>query len=158
MTESAGASWSLVTKYSAEQGVSWGVERRHAASDAEYAKYKDWCTAHGLDNHEYVVRFTPWEASGLALTPNMAPYHTELHISHWVVWHHPDSMPGDTDLVQAEELERVRELLAADMAAAAGHRGASTEGLRAWAPRQDEFALFQNVPGMRSIATIAHSH
>ena len=156
--ESAGASWSLVTKYAAEQGVSWGVERRLAESDAEYAKYKEWCMAQGLDNHEYVVNFTPWEASGFALTPNLAPYHTAPQISHWVVWHHPDRMPGDTDLVQADELELVRDLLAADMASTVGHGAASSEELRAWVPRPDELALFQNTPDMRSIETIAHSH
>ena len=68
------------------------------------------------------------------------PYSVELGMSHWVLWHHPQhNLPGDSELQPAEELRLLEILLGVSV-------------------RSSEAIVFQNVPTMRSIPTIAHSH
>jgi len=43
--------------------------RRHPSADAEYGRYKTFCTQQGLDNHSYVVKYTPWAGLPFCLTP-----------------------------------------------------------------------------------------
>ena len=67
-------------------------------SPRRYSVYKQGIAALGLDNHAYVVANTGWRLGGTAaLEPNLVPYYVEP-ASHWVLWHHPDCTPGDTDL------------------------------------------------------------
>lgn len=140
------ADWASVKAHALQSAVNWDSDsRRHPSSDAEYRVYKEWISSQGLDNHDYVVRFTPLEVD-VALVPNLAPYHTEAGISHWVLWHHPSALAGDMELDPEAESERVRELLGMDVGKAAGLvlEGAVASA-REHGPRGDELALFQNV-------------
>jgi hypothetical protein len=120
--------------------------RRHPSGEAIYSRYKAWIQERGLDNHGYIVRYAKWSASGLALEPNLVPYHLEAGVSHWVLWHHPDlDAPGDKTLDPSEERLLVARLL--------GDEESSGPTLR-----PSEVIVYQNAPANRSIPTIAHSH
>ncbi len=137
------ASWSSIAAFSTNQVAERAAGRgpmRGAAMEARYTQYKEWIAAAGLDNHGYVTNFVEWDAgTSAALEPNLVPYDVEEGISHWVLWHHPDSMDGAAELDPAAEWQIVCRLLGVDL-------------------RDDEAIVFQNVPSMRSIPTIAHAH
>ena len=113
-----------------------------------YELYKSWCNEHGrLSNTEYVLKYVHWQSSGRlsgsALEPALAPYLLEEGIEHWILWHHPErGTPGDTNLDREDEID-----LAMDLAAQAGARLV-----------RHDVVCFQNVPELRSIPQIAHSH
>lgn len=144
----AGCSWEGLAAYKADQLRERAAGRgpnRLPSVEAAYGAYKAGILAQGLDNHGYVVKHALWRSGetwrgGAALEPNLVPYHLAAGISHWVLWHHPDGVAGDTELDPAAELALVRALLGQE------------------APREDEALVFQNVPAHRSIGTIAHSH
>lgn len=100
--------------------------RRHPSGDAEYGRYKAWCVQQGLDNHAYVVKYTPWAGLPYCLTPCMITYHVEPGISHWILWHDPTMIAGDTDLSAIDELRTVHHLLSDDIV-----------------PRPDEVLVYQ---------------
>ena len=143
---SSSSSWSTIAAYAADQlgeSAAGRGPRRHPNVEADYARYKRDIEGMGLSNHEYLAAHTAWNGRRSALEPNLVPYHVEHGISHLVLWHHPDDMDGaSTELDPSAELEIVREIL--------GERGCP--------PRPSEAVIFQNVPSMRSVPTIAHSH
>jgi hypothetical protein len=146
-------SWAGIAAYSTnqvEQRAAGLGPMRHPDMEALYTRYKAWIRTQQLDNHGYVATYTRWEPLALdgvarpcALEPNIVPYHVEPGVEHWVLWHHPDVTAGETELEPAEELRVLHGLLRADGVASL---------------RPDEVIVFQNVPSMRSIPTIAHSH
>jgi len=134
-----------------------GLERSpEAASD--YRRYRDWMRRRGMDSHANVLKHSHWEPNGVAFTPNLLPYDLERGISHWVLWHHPQQLAGNSRLNAKDECDLVRELLGREVAVAEGYRHVRGNFARAWGPRADEIEVFQNVPGKRSIPTIAHVH
>ena len=109
-----------------------------------YEKYKQWCVKHGqITNAEYVLKFVRWRHKGIALEPSLAPYLLEDGIEHWILWHHPTHTPGSTELDRASEAQLAIQLVARET------------GLRVDA---DDVLCFQNIPQLRSIPSIAHSH
>ena len=110
-----------------------------------YDKYKRWCVEHGrISNAEYVLRYVHWH-KGSALEPSLAPYLLEDGIEHWILWHHPDPTPGDTELSRDAEAR----IAIAHVVRASGGSAHVDE---------DHLVCFQNVLPLRSIPTIAHSH
>ena len=101
----APSSWEGVAVHASDQAgereAGRGLGRRPEV-EQEYTVYKDWIAEQGLDNHRYVVKITEWEQQGggaaVALEPNLVPYDLEPGISHWVLWHHPDSCAGSTEV------------------------------------------------------------
>ena len=115
--------------------------RRTQERNADYDRYKAWCEARGLSNHEYVLRYVAW-TQGAALEPALAPYELTEGIEHWILWHHPAEVPGDRELDPRREEQLALKLLALERVHPAAH----------------QILSFQNVPSLRSIPTIAHSH
>ena len=141
-------SWAGIAAYAADQAAERSAGRgphRKPEVEAQYNVYKQAIAAQGLDNHGFVVKNARWQQLGdtaakAALEPNLVPYFVDP-ATHWVLWHHPDDLPGDTELEPAAELALVQRLLGDSCA-----------------PRDEEVILFQNIPAQRSIPTIAHSH
>merc|ERR1711998_245408 len=117
-----------------------GVVRTQESVD-RYQRYKDWCAARRLSNEEYVLKHTSWSPNGTALAPNLSPYAVESGVWHFVLWHHPELVPGSTELSPQGELEVLRDILQA-------HGAQVTE---------DEVIIFQNEATNRSLPTIAHT-
>ena len=115
--------------------------RRTPELNADYDRYKAWCEARGVTNHDYVLRYVQWR-EGAAIEPALAPYELTEGIEHWILWHHPSHVPGDRELDPQQEDQLALELLALEHVHPARHQVLS----------------FQNVPSLRSIPTIAHSH
>jgi hypothetical protein len=46
----------------------------------------------------------PYTTLFRSLEPNLVPYFVDP-ATHWVLWHHPDDLPGDTELEPAAELD-----------------------------------------------------
>jgi len=110
-----------------------------------YGDYKEWCSTQGLTNADYVKQYVEWcDESEIAFEPCLAPYHLSPKVQHWILWHHPDSIPGGSILVPSKEIETVRSLL-------------QSPG-QSMLLQNDEVICFQNLPSIRSIPTIAHSH
>ena len=117
---------------------------RSPAGNAQYEVYKAWCTARAISNPDYVVRYVAWHDDA-ALEPALAPYLLVDGIEHWILWHHPNKTPGDTELDPASEAAVARALVAREIKGEAS-------------PSDVPLVCFQNVPPLRSIPTIAHSH
>ena len=115
--------------------------RRTPERNVDYERYKAWCKARGLTNHDYVLRYVQWR-DGAAVEPALAPYELTDGIEHWILWHHPSRLPGDHPLDPKEEDALATRLLA-------------QEGVNL---PPNHIQSFQNVPSLRSIPTIAHSH
>ena len=139
-------SWEELHVHAANQSARYETGEypgRSEAGNTMYDLYKRWCVEHGrMSNAEYVLRYVHWHG-GSALEPSLAPYLLEEGIEHWILWHHPDRTPGTTEL--NSESERRTAVL---------HVGREV-GVRL---DLDHVVCFQNVPPLRSIPTIAHSH
>ena len=116
---------------------------RSSAGNAQYEIYKRWCVARGLSNEQYVLRYVRWR-DGVALEPALAPYLLERELEHWVLWHNPDraAVSSDTELQPESELALAVALFDA-------------EGVRLG---PEDLVTFQNIPALRSIPRIPHSH
>ena len=117
---------------------------RSSAGNAQYEIYKRWCVARGLSNEQYVLRYVRWR-DGVALEPALAPYLLERELEHWVLWHNPEvaaAMSSDAELQPESELALAVALFDA-------------EGVRL---RPEDLVTFQNIPALRSIPRIPHSH
>ena len=117
---------------------------RSSAGNAQYEIYKRWCVARGLSNEQYVLRYVRWR-HGVALEPALAPYLLERELEHWVLWHNPEvaaAVSSDTELQPESELA---------LAVALFH----AEGVRLG---PEDLVTFQNIPALRSIPRIPHSH
>ena len=134
------ADLALFAEHRGRQAPGTRQPRRHPGTEAQYDLYKAWCLQQGVDNHAYVVKYTPWDGRAFCLTPCLVPYHTEAGVSHWILWHDPASVPGDTELDPVDQHSKVCTLLGDA------------------APRPDEVIIYQNQPESRSIPTIAHAH
>ena len=88
-------------------------------------------------------RYIWWRPGGVALEPCLAPYLLADGLEHWILWHHPRRTPGDSELNRETEARTALTLLGLD-----GTAGLGRDGL----------VCFQNVPPLRSLPTIAHSH
>jgi len=116
---------------------------RSPEGNAAYEQYKQWCEQNGLiTNAGYVLKYVQWH-DGRALEPSLAPYLLNDGIEHWILWHHPDRTEGDATLDRPSEL-----LSAVEMIARQG-------GVRV---DPAHIICYQNVPPLRSIPSIAHSH
>ena len=150
--------WAALRAYAADQ-LHREPPPRTAASDQLYATYKEWCTARGLTNAEYVERYVKWDPDGVALEPSLSPYHlSPPTVQHWILWHHPRRAPGDSALLPGRELALVRRLLRRDLQAAGAAGAAPTTTGEDEAPLRLDAVCYQNVPALRSIPQIAHSH
>ncbi|KAL1510489.1 hypothetical protein AB1Y20_006794 [Prymnesium parvum] len=89
--------------------------RRTPARNEDYERYKAWCHARGLSNHDYVVKYVHWKDKA-AIEPALAPYELEDGIEHWILWHHPSHVPGSQELDPIEERRLALSLLALDKA------------------------------------------
>jgi len=141
-------SWHGLKLYAAEASDDKNTIKKHPtrtlASANDYEKYIEWCELQGITNAEYVERHANWENGGKhAFEPCTFPYFLDPTIQHWVLWHHPKLVPGTTTLVPKEELTTVAALVGAD--------GKETS-------LKNNAICFQNLPSLRSIPTIAHSH
>ena len=140
-------SWSDLMEHSTNQSARYAAGEypgRSPEGNAMYERYKRWCVENGgISNAAYVLKFVLWDESGCALEPSLAPYLLEAGIEHWILWHHPDRTPGDTELNSTSEARLARSLIA--------HAGAELD------PR-GHLLCYQNVPALRSIPSIAHSH
>ena len=94
--------------------------------------------------HDDILLSVDW-SDGVGFEPSWAPYNLDgegSRIEHWVLWHHPDRLPGDAVL----RPERERALLAGLLR----RHGAAL-------PTTDRLVIFQNEPSRRSLPSIAHS-
>eukprot|EP00308_Calcidiscus_leptoporus_P013338 CAMPEP_0119390096 /NCGR_PEP_ID=MMETSP1334-20130426/111921_1 /TAXON_ID=127549 /ORGANISM="Calcidiscus leptoporus, Strain RCC1130" /LENGTH=209 /DNA_ID=CAMNT_0007412497 /DNA_START=84 /DNA_END=713 /DNA_ORIENTATION=- len=115
---------------------------RSSSGTAEYAVYKRWCSARSMSNEQYVLRYVRWRAGGVALEPALAPYLLEHGLEHWILWHHPEAAKSDTVLQPESEAALALALFDA-------------EGVRL---TRNDLVCFQNIPQLRSLPTIPHSH
>eukprot|EP00747_Dinoflagellata_sp_TGD_P103497 gnl/TRDRNA2_/TRDRNA2_168983_c0_seq2.p1 gnl/TRDRNA2_/TRDRNA2_168983_c0~~gnl/TRDRNA2_/TRDRNA2_168983_c0_seq2.p1 ORF type:complete len:359 (+),score=31.99 gnl/TRDRNA2_/TRDRNA2_168983_c0_seq2:111-1187(+) len=151
-------SWEDVLVHAEKRGIGDALKRNDTI-ESEYRRYRSWLAQQGMVNHEYVLQNEPWEENaGIAFSPNMFPYETEPNISHWVLWHHPEQVAGDSELEPSAELMLVCELLGTEIAASEGHPNMTADSAYPWGPRKDEIVLFQNLPEKRSIQQVAHAH
>ena len=127
--------------HQSEQYAAGKYPIRSPQGDAQYEVYKAWCSERGISNSEYVLKYVQWHA-GVAFEPSLAPYHLNEGLEHWILWHHPRSMSGDTNLGKEQELKLALTLLTAE--------GANLS--------RADIICYQNVPPLRSLPTIAHSH
>lgn len=141
-------SWEDLKAHAANQSARYAAGEypgRSPNGNAMYDRYKRWCIEHGrISNADYVVRYVRWHG-GSALEPSLAPYLLDDGIEHWILWHHPNKTPGDTELDPASEAAVARALVAREIKGEAS-------------PSDVPLVCFQNVPPLRSIPTIAHSH
>lgn len=145
--------WERLRVYARDQFTTEVQVDRSAQSNKTYDEYKKWCQSRGLSNAEYVRRHVHWdERTGLGFEPNLAPLHFPEEpkepaggaIMQYVLWHR--SVPGDTVLDMAEELELVHIILGIDV-----------KGSDRLAPGRDVI-LFQNDARIRSVPEIVHAH
>lgn len=80
------ADLALFAEHRGRQAPGTRQPRRHPGTEAQYDLYKAWCLQQGVDNHAYVVKYTPWDGRAFCLTPCLVPYHTEAGVSHWIFW------------------------------------------------------------------------
>mmetsp|Transcript_24007 Transcript_24007/g.48825 ORF Transcript_24007/g.48825 Transcript_24007/m.48825 type:complete len:235 (+) Transcript_24007:60-764(+) len=127
---------------------------RSSAGNAQYNIYKRWCVARGLSNEQYVLRYVRWQQirmldgvkfDGVALEPALAPYMLERELEHWVLWHNPDT---DAAVSSNGELQPESELTLAVALFA-------LQGVRL---RPEDVVCFQNIPVLRSLPRVPHSH
>ena len=142
------ASWEVLKAYASEpMGFSDDASLFSRAPSAQrfYDDYKAWCASRGLSTADDVKQSVEWVQPGscshrVCLEPNWAPYLLENDIEHWVLWHDPDAVPGDTELDPEAEKEVLKALL--------------DEAF----PDESCLVVFQNLPSRRSLQAIAHSH
>ena len=140
-------SWSDLHLHASNQTARFAAGEypgRSRDGNAEYEVYKRWCKARGLSNEQYVLRYVRWRR-GVALEPALAPYLLEHGLEHWILWHNPEASGGvrpDAELEPESERALAAELLGAE--------GVHTT--------RDDLVCFQNVPALRSLPTIPHSH
>ena len=138
--------WQELHDHAANQSARYAVGEypgRSPAGNAQYELYKQWCADHGqMSNAQYVLRYVQWHDYS-ALEPSLAPYLLDDGIEHWILWHHPVRTPGDTELDREREVRRAVELIARD-------GGVQLDPTL--------LVCFQNIPPLRSIPSIAHSH
>ena len=145
------ASWETIEAYAADQ-VGEAAEgrgpRRTQAVEARYRRYTEWCSSRGHTGVDLILATAIWQAADagperhpvrVALEVNIVPYYCEAGISHWVLWYHPDDLPGTADLDPELYLPHLRVFLPALRAA-------------------DEVLAFQNRPQFRSVPQMAHAH
>ena len=124
--------------------VAWHFGRASGAQQ-RYAEYRAWCASRGVAIHDDILASVDWR-DGAGFEPSWAPYNLsnldDERIEHWVLWHHPDQLPGDAVL----RPERERALLAGLLR----RHGAAL-------PTSDRLVIFQNEPSRRSLPSIAHS-
>mmetsp|Transcript_8895 Transcript_8895/g.23602 ORF Transcript_8895/g.23602 Transcript_8895/m.23602 type:complete len:111 (+) Transcript_8895:27-359(+) len=76
--------WMQLQSHAREQAanVAQGLyPRRTPERNEDYERYKAWCIARGLTNHDYVLRYVAWR-SGAAIEPALAPYELSGGIEH----------------------------------------------------------------------------
>lgn len=138
--------WEELAEHARNQSARYAAGEypgRTAAGNAQYELYKRWCTSQGLSNADYVRRYVQWDSTlHAALEPALSPYLLEDGIEHWILWHDPENVHGSTELDMEREVPLALKLLAT--------AGAALD--------QSELVVYQNVPPMRSLPTIAHSH
>ena len=140
-------SWEAIQIYGArqaEEAEAGRGPRRTEGIEERYRRYKQWCAERGHTGVELVSATAIWltaapcgavDGAGgarVALEVNIVPYHLDAGISHWVLWYHPDSTPGDADL---------------DGSFFAAHVRLFLPSLRV----EDELVAFQNLPQYRSV-------
>ena len=138
-------SWAQVMQFAGDQhgaAAAGRKPRRMAAVEAEYARYRRWIRERGLANHEFVIRHAAWSGAPptAAFEPNLVPYALQAGISHWVLWRHPDVVPGRARLDPKRELAELRRILAEEGTGggegdAAAGRGGGRRGRRDDDPR-----------------------
>ena len=142
------ASWKLLKAY-ADDPMAFAddtkVFSRDESAQKFYDEYKAWCKARGLSTSEDVQQSVEWVQPGrcqhrVCLEPNWAPYRLESPIEHWVLWHDPDAVKGDTELHPEVEKIIIRAILGDAF------------------PNDSHIVVFQNIPSRRSLHAIAHSH
>ena len=145
------ASWETIEAYATDQAVEAAAgrgPRRTQAIDARYKRYTEWCATRGHTGVDLILATAIWQSVDagserppvrLALEVNIVPYHVADGITHWVLWYHPDSLPGTTDLEPELYLPHLRAFLPSLRAA-------------------DEVVAFQNLPQFRSVPQMAHAH
>ena len=147
--------WDSLTRFAANPTGSeeqWAPFARKAEAQRTYDDYKAWCEARGVSVAEDIVDSVEWvdacsaASHRVGLEPSWAPYNLASDIEHWVLWHHPNDIPGHTDLAPSSEEAIVKELL---------QRFGGTATAR---PEEDQLVTFQNIPLRRSVSDIAHSH
>ena len=140
-------SWSELHLHATNQSDRYAAGEypgRSSAGNAQYEIYKRWCVTRGLSNEQYVMRYVRWQ-DGVALEPALAPYLLERELEHWVLWHNPEvaaAVSSDAGLVPESELALALALFDA-------------EGVRL---TPEDLVTFQNIPALRSIPRIPHSH
>ena len=139
-------SWEELHLHAANQSARYAASEypgRSPDGNAMYDEYKQWCVEHGkISNAEYVLKYVNWQ-DGVALEPSLAPYLLEDGIEHWILWHHPDRTQADVELDREEEARLA-------LAFVARQGGVQLDPA--------DLVCYQNVPALRSIPTIAHSH
>jgi hypothetical protein len=136
--------WQELRQHAGNQSLRYSAGEypgRSPAGNTQYAVYKAWCRARGITNPQYVIDYVQWHNNS-ALEPALAPYLLVDGIEHWVLWHHPRRLPGKTVLNPDEEQVLALSLLAIE--------GAHLS--------KGNVLCYQNVPQLRSLPTIAHSH
>ena len=109
------------------------VEMRHR-------RYSEWCAARGHTELELVSATAIWSDVGgvrVALEPNIAPYHCETGVSHWLLWYEPADVAGGA---------------AVDATTLVAHVRAFVE------VRDEECCCFQSPPERRRVPQMAHAH
>ena len=140
--------WSELRLHAANQSARFAAGEypgRSSEGNAQYEVYKRWCVERGLSNEQYVLRYVKWQDGGVALEPALAPYLLERGLEHWILWHNPEAAGLRPDAELQPELETT---LAMALLEAEGVRGLS----------RDDLVCFQNVPALRSLPRIPHSH
>lgn len=133
----------VYAKNQAEEAAANRGPRRTEAIEERYQRYSRWCSSRGHTGVELILATAVWlTVSGdvqVALEPNIVPYHLDAGISHWVLWYHPSTTLGTTDLDPELIPAHVRLFL---------------PSLRV----EDEAIAFQNLPQYRSVPQMAHAH
>ena len=146
-------SWSAIKGYAADQATEAAAGRGPRRTDAiaeRYRRYSGWCELRGHTGVELILATAIWrevrkeerEGGGslrVSLEPNVVPYHVDTGIEHWVMWYHPDDIPGSSDLDPSLFASHVRQFL---------------PSIRS----EDELVAFQNLPQFRSVPQMAHAH
>lgn len=108
-----------------------------------HQRYQEWCRDQGKEGPQYLQEAARWEAMEdgrfcTALEPNFFPYNVSSDIQHWVLWYHPDTASGTTDL---------------DVYLAWKHVCFFLPTLS-----RTDVVIWQNAPGGRSVKMMAHAH
>lgn len=144
------ASWQCLQAYAADQAGELEAGRgpkRMADIEARYQRYFHWAKGRSHAGADYIKVTAQWRCEHcgpwVALEPNIVPYSLDEGIEHWNLWYHPNTKPGSADLLVAGEELCVSAVL---------------RHVRLFLPdlAEDEVVIFQNLPHMRSIPSVAH--